>query len=69
MVLKYICVNESYDTPEMHGQVCIGRFAGFCKLLRVDHHWKNHLGLMPGLWGHYYDVVCNVLTTGLVVSV
>ena len=29
-----------------------GRFASFCKLLRVGHH------LVLGLWGHCYDVFC-----------
>ena len=47
----------------------IDRPPSFCKLLRVDHHLKDHQDLVPGLREHYYDVVCHALAAGLDVTV
>ena len=53
IVLECTVENGSSDAPEMYIEKCLlVGFSGFCKLLRVSHHLKNHLGLVPGLQEH-----------------
>ena len=69
MELECIVINQSLDGLEMYWKMFTGGFPPSCRLIKVNHHLKNHLGLVPGWQEYCCDIFYHVLMAGLVVMV